>query len=182
MPWARKRSFSRRVVRHIYRRAPAYGKYVSNLGVGLLRGMASQPTTKRKGMTSGQGVTFENDRSRIYRKKRMPRRRRRRWVRKIRLNNAIDQTRLGTRTVVMNKLDTYGNSTLGNHGLAWATLYGGDSLNTVNKDIVHMRNLENAGDQTAAAGDTTYNSTKYFFKSAVLDMTIRNVSSLILYV
>ena len=56
-------------------------------------------------------------------------------------------------------LETYGNSTSGNHGLAWATLYGGDSLNTVNKDIVHMRNLENAGDQTAAAGDTTYYST-----------------------
>lgn len=151
--------------------------YAAGMGSGFA-GLRSAFRTRRNRMTSGQGVTFENDRTRIYRRKRAPARKRRRWKKILRVNNAVDQTKLGTRTILFNKSQTYGNATAGEHGLAWAALYGANSANSVLNDLRAIWSNEALNQNpTAGGGPTSYNSTKMFFKSAVLDMTIRNVSS-----
>ena len=133
---------------------------------------------RRNQMTTGQGVTFESDRTRIYRRKRAPARKRRRWRKILRVNNAVDQTKLGTRTVLFNKSQAFGNAVSGNHGVTWAALYGGNSANTVLNDLraIWSNDPINAA-PTVDDGATKYNSTKMYFKSAVLDLTIRNTSS-----
>ncbi len=161
-------------------RASSYLPTLGRMAMGAASGYAGRffsSGTNRRQMRSGQGVTFEHDKTGIYRRKRMPRKKRKRWVRKIRLNNAIDQIKLGTNTVLFNKSQAFGNSTAGDHGLTWAALYGGKSSNTVLSDLAKMATLDNNGDPTSAAGTSKYKSTKVFFKSAVLDMTIRNISS-----
>lgn len=155
-------------------RAIRYGAALASGALGLM----SSARTRRNRMTTGQGVTFENDRTRIYRRKRAPARKRRRWRKILRVNNAVDQTKLGTRTILFNKSETYGNATAGEHGLAWAALYGGNSANSVLNDLRAIwQNDDVNQNPTAVDGPTSYNSTKMFFKSAVLDLTIRNICS-----
>lgn len=131
---------------------------------------------KRNG-TSGRGVTFEHDRQRIYRKKRMPWKKKRRWRRFIRKVNAVDERELGTRTVVNNKTVTPVNVTLPNtQHVFGVTLYGQESSDSFNNDLRNIQTLENTADPTSAAGVNIGSGTKFMFHSGVLDMTIRNVT------
>lgn len=141
------------------------------------RSFRGQQTKRRKKMSSGRGVTLEHDRTPVYRKRRMPRRMRRRWVRQVRKNNYMDQYKLGTRTIMFNSSYTRGNADATLHGTAWFSLYGGHSANAQMDDLQFMSNKENEGNPTFVEGGSVHPSTKYFFRSGILDMTIRNVSS-----
>lgn len=125
-------------------------------------------TSQRRGR-GGQGITTQHDRSLIYRKRRMPRRRRRVWRRFNRKVNAVSEKDLGSRTVVRNSLvvathplDTTGAN---QHGKIVVALYPCQSGDSWMNDIREM------------SQDTDLGTTgKAIFKSGILDLTVRNSS------
>lgn len=130
-------------------------------------------TMNRRGrnVKSGQGITNQFDRSRIYTKRRMPRYRRRRWRKFNNRVHAVSEKDLGSRTVVRNTLvsGTHPMDPTGANEQAvnFLTLYGLKNAGVVyNNDINEM------------SQDTDLNPTgKAIFKSAVLDCTFRNTST-----
>lgn len=134
-------------------------------------------TRMKQRVSSGRGVTLEHDRQRIYRKKSMPRSKRRRWKRFSRKVNAVAEKELGSRTVVFNNSLVASNSTSGNQGQVSLALYGWESPSNRYSDLNYIGQLENTGDPTSAAGINVDTTTRMIFKSAVLDMTIRNTST-----
>lgn len=139
-------------------------------------GQKRQKTGGRR-IRSAQGVTRENDRHPVYRRKRMPRKKRRRWVRKVKMNQFMDLKQLGTRTIVFNKALEPSNHTAGNHGVEHVALYGAKSPTYTHlNDLTYIATNDNVGNPTAASGVTVNKATKMMFCSAVLDLTIRNSS------
>lgn len=128
----------------------------------------------RKRGSSGRGVTFEHDRQGIYRKKKMPYRKKRRWRAFSRKVKAVAEKELGSRTVVFSTPDS-DESTNDGQQLVWScSLYGWEGDATHNDDLNYIGELENPNDPTAAEGNRVADNGKMFFKSAVLDITIRN--------
>jgi len=140
---------------------------------------AARRLSSRKRVSSGQGVTEQHDTRRVYRRRRMPRRKRRRWVRFSNKVAAVSEKRLGTRIVVFNKQTQHTNAVANEQGNISYSLYSARGTgSTFHDDLRHIVNNENTGDQTAAAGNTIYQSSKFIFKSGVLDLTVRNTSYL----
>lgn len=148
------------------------------------RGYPSRrPMPMRGFRTSGNGVSTQHDVTRVYKKRRMPRRKRKRWTRFIKKVDAVAERNLGSRTVVMNILISGSNTTSGNQLLGSVALYpassptaGGGS--TYFNDLAQIGLLENLNaNPTAADGATIWASTKIIFHSAILDITFRNSSS-----
>lgn len=123
--------------------------------------------------TKGSGVTIQHDERRQYRKKRMPKRKRKRWVKFVKKVNAVIDKNLGDKSIVlsatMTQIVTYG---IQNYGAT--VLYGsrGDAAKPADEvaigsaDIVRIMDNENP-----TAG---YVNKKYHFSSAVMDVTFRN--------
>lgn len=143
------------------------------------RGLAR--LARRKRGTSGRGLTFEHDRQFIYKKKSMPKRKKRRWKRFVKKVGAVNERELGTRMVLFNKSIEFvapAISTL--QGLLNFTLYGwssGASNETWTNDLAYMAELENDGNPTAALGDRVGDNARMIFTSAVLDLTLRNTTT-----
>lgn len=132
---------------------------------------------KKKQGFSGIGVTYENDRTRVYRRKRMPLKYKKKWKRMIKIDNAIDLKKSGSRTFVFNKPDEAINSTSGKQGTFSLALYGGQGNESHWSDLHYVGYDESVDDDpTAAKGVTLHPTTKVYFQSAVLDVTIRNTS------
>lgn len=133
------------------------------------------------GTGGGRGVTQEHDRQTIYRRRRMPRRKRRRWVRFVRKVKAVDERQLGKNTVLINTKLTRQSGTSAGQVITGFNLYGGGS---VDANKVHLGDMGEIGrrilnlssDQTWVKGESVGELTKVKFTSAVLDLTIRNVS------
>lgn len=132
---------------------------------------------RRKRGTSGRGVTFEHDRQRIYRKKRMPKGKRRRWVKFVRKVNAVDERDLGTRTVVNNRSVQVSLTSANTQMVSDFGLYGQSSANSWMNDLAQIVDLENTADPTSAAGINVGDGTKFMFQSGVLDLTARNTTT-----
>ncbi|QDJ95262.1 capsid protein [Capybara virus 28_cap1_2580] len=129
----------------------------------------------------GQGVTEQYDARTIYQRSRMPRRQRRRWRRFRSKVLAVSEKELGTQQVVFNKVATYTNAVAGNQLLASMALYGlRSSTETLYNDLRGIGSLYgvtvSTTPSTPAVGLPVDNSSKLIFKSAVLDLTIRNSS------
>jgi len=135
--------------------------------------------SQRRGVRSGSGVTTQHDRQSVYRKSSMPRGKQRQWRRFTRKVDAAAERDLGSRTIVFNKTVSFTNTTSTQQGQAYTGLYTlngtGDSFMA---DLANVSALENTSNPTAAAGVTVANTSKYLFKSAILDITVRNTSSL----
>lgn len=145
-----------------------------------MRTRRSAPTMVRRRRTTrgGQGVTEQYDRRLIYKKKSMPKWRKKRWRRFSRKVDFVQEKDLGTRTVVYNYPITFGNSTSGFQGTAHMYLYGLSSSTSWANDMEHIISGENyEGNPTTGAGQGIEKSTRLFFHSAVLDITMRNGST-----
>ncbi len=170
-----------------YQMARNYIKNFGNRRSSLRRGYASRGRAGRGLKTfknrarrgrGGKGVTFQHDRQLIYRRKSMPARKKRPWIRFKRKVHAVAEKQLGTRSVVFNDAVTSTNATLGNHGLSSIALYSNRSTSAWLNDINQLSAIENGGDQTAAVGETIDGTTKYYFQSGVLDLTLRNTTEI----
>lgn len=134
--------------------------------------------TKKNQARGGVGVTTQHDQRTIYRKKRMPFRRRRKWKLFKRKINAVSEKTLGSRTVVHNQLLQFVNTTSGNQISGAIYLYSQNGAGASSaKDLALIAGYENAGDQTAAAGETVDLAAKFLFQSAVMDVTFKNNST-----
>lgn len=114
----------------------------------------------------GAGVTNQYDRTNVYRKRRMPRFKRKRWTRFIRKVKAAENTTLGTRTRVFNSQITF--NTVGSAAkqiFKSVALYP-CSLVGNNDDL--LRIMEDDGDIA--------NTGKIQMISGVMDMTLVNIS------
>lgn len=154
------------------------GRLASNfLRQKLARSHTQSLRRNKKNVRSGQGVTFEHDKAFVYRKKRMPKRKKRKWRRMIRTNTALDVKKCGSRTQVFNfqEDDSYIDSS--KHGVFHTGLYTGQSiLKSYLGDLQYIGSAENQGNPTELEGPTVYATTKFFFQTGVLDLTLRNDS------
>jgi len=126
---------------------------------------------------SGGGITAQHDRQFVYGRRRMPYGKRRRWGRFVKKCGAVALKQCGIRSVVFNKATSFTNTTAQNHGVGYCCLYSQTSTSTELNDLNYIGNLENfAANPTSAAGETVQLGTKVFFRSAILDVTIRNTS------
>ena len=141
------------------------------------RSMTRTQTRTRSRPGSGVGVTTQHDARFIYGKRRMPRGKRMRWKRFGNKVHAVAERDLGSRTVLRNQMELFANNTPGNHITGSYTLYGQRGTAGRHDDLQQIASLENAGDPTAAAGVTVDPSTKFIFKSAVMDLTFKNDAS-----
>ena len=167
------------------RRAATHARQIASRAARLSR---FRNRTRGMRFRSGQGVTSEHDVRTIYRRKRMPRFKRKRWAKKIKLHKQLNLQGAGSRTQLFNLSKTFSNDTNGNQGIASFCLYGlrSDSTDAADQpsdstdyqDIYNIHNHEYSwvGDPTAAGGVTVPATTKIYFQSGVLDLTIRNTS------
>ena len=138
------------------------------------RSYTQTKTKKRK--SSGKGVTFQHDRQLIYQKRRMPYRKKKKWIAFKQKVNAISEKELGTQTVVFNRRKEFNYVNMNNHGLFTLALYPNTSGETWLNDIRYLHQMDNTNDPTSIDGTTVDETTKYMFQSAVLDVTMRNTS------
>lgn len=128
-------------------------------------------TRSRNNVKSGQGVTNQYDRKVVYRKKYMPRRKKRAWKKFTRKVIAVNTKLLGSRTVLYNNTLATFNATNAQSFLA-CTLYGmdggiGSPIAQGQDDIKRIfANDVNSGSQTDS----------FIFSSAIMDLTIVNDS------
>lgn len=167
---------------------PGYRNSVgSGMRSGLRRAVALRQrnarsatmTRRRRPVRSGQGITTEYDRKLIYKRRPMPRRRRRRWSRFNKKVNFVAERALGTNTIVFNKTIVYNNTTSGNHVLGELALYGMESNNSHLNDVNRIASDVNVTAPTVADGTTKYDTTRLMFHSGILDVTIRNASTVL---
>nr|QRI44241.1 MAG: coat protein [Circoviridae sp.] len=140
------------------------------------RGLAYYMRKGRK-IKDGSGVTPQYDRTQQYRKSKMPRRRKRQWLKFVKRVTAVSQRNLGTKTVLFN--DTLTLPEVTNQGQAFYSLclYGmhgaEDSATTCgNKDVFTICN--NDPDIQKVGSTPTPVQGIITFHSACLDMTMRN--------
>jgi len=132
---------------------------------------------KRTAIKSGIGITTQHDESRVYSKRSMPYRKKKQWKMFKNKVLAVSEKELGTRQVLFNSACTNANTTDAFHNVFDLYLYSHTSSNGRGNDLKNISTWENTSDPTAAAGVNVDNSTKYIFKSAILDVTIRNAST-----
>jgi len=133
-------------------------------------------TQQRKRTTSGGGVTVQHDVKRIYRKKSMPRRKKKLWKKFVSKVNAVDERDLGSHTALFSSAITV-NTITDTQLVTSVGLYTNTSTSTWLADMKTITGTFNVTDDTKDAGGTIYPSTKIIFKSAVLDITVRNTSN-----
>lgn len=136
----------------------------------------SQTLTRNRRQTSGIGITTQHDERRIYRRKRMPRRMRRRWKRFKNKVLAVSEKDLGTRTILFNAKYSFSNTDPALHIFEAPALYSNSSTTLYLNDLDTIQNTE-AGIWTPATGANVEKSSKFIFKSAILDITFRNAST-----
>lgn len=160
-----------------YKRSSLYSGYAAAAGAAGLaatagRWMSQRQTLTRglrgRGVRSGQGVSTQHDRRTVYRKKSMPRRRKRSWKRFSRKVNAVSEKTLGSKTIVFNDqvnlLGTLGSTDQISGNVA---LYPMNHSSAYLDDINRIQNNAN----------TEYGvTTKYIFQSGIFDMTLVNIS------
>lgn len=141
-----------------------------NLGMGIGMRKRGRPvgSKNKKGARAYAGLTNQYDKKTIYRKRRMPRRRRRRWVRFARKTNAVVRKDLGTQSFVRSTTTTLtiaaGSATA--QTSASATLYGFAGFGGDADDMVQL---------DTASSESNFN--KVLMCSAVLDVTFTNNGS-----
>jgi len=143
---------------------------------GRFGGSSTRTRTRRRGQ-SGVGVTKENDVRFVYGKRRMPARRRRAWKRFTRKVYAVSEKQRGTQSLAFNTVKQE-NVPEGFQRMYGIELYGYNGSTSAqdaySSDMAQIAGLTKPGD--AAVAPLTYNR-KVHFRSAVLDITFRNIGS-----
>lgn len=164
-------------IRKPYRYIPGIGTWAPLLGSMAYNAYKNWGSSKKgPGVRSGIGITTQHDVRRVYRKRSMPRRKKRGWKNFVNKVNAVDEKDLGTQTFLFNTAVSAAVVTDAQILLSAALYSDKSSTATWLNDLRQMSGKFNTGNPTAAADLTVQNTTKIIFKSAVLDITIRNMS------
>jgi len=155
-----------------------YGKY-AKYGAGLAASVAqnwksgrSYTRTMTKKPKARSGVTHTRDNIVQYRKRRMPRRKRKQWAGFVKKVAAANERSLGTKTLVFNA--SYSVAPVGSatQGFMIASLYGVNGSNSTQE--LGSQDLYNIFQKAYLS---TKENQKFTFKSAVLDMTLTNTGT-----
>lgn len=178
-------SFAGNMVRRLFRGRPRNAQQTRDAISRLARGARQRraggrsQTMRRTSARSNVGILggTNADMRSIYRRKRMPKFKKRPWVRFVKKVHAVADKDLGTRTVLFNDQLEQRNSSSGGQSTLTLGLYTMYS-STIGwlQDLHTIGTLENQGDPTAAAGATIAPNSKVMFQSAVMDVTIRNTT------
>lgn len=141
------------------------------LGAARLASMYYGRASSSK-VTSGQGVTSQYDKKTVYRKKRMPYRKKKRWIGFSKKVNAVLEKAVGTKTIVRNAQLSSTDLTAGQTWM-YCHLYGRDGSTTTSvecgqDDIAKITDNDATLDQTSRIN----------FGSGVLDLTMTNLSTI----
>lgn len=168
-----------------------YRQQVQNYIRGRQKSMPSRLRKRKRGQsykrrssrryarkfTGGNGITKEHDRANIYRKRKMPRFKKRRWKRFSKKVLAVSEKDMGTQTVVFNDTLESGdflNTDASKTGSVTLGLYTLNGAQTTMQDLSVMMLDLHTGAPTVASGTTKYASTNVIFKSGVFDLTLTN--------
>lgn len=161
------------------RRMNKYGRYAASAAYNYLsskvrsrywKSRTRTATNKKKSRFLG-GVTNQYDVKTIYRKRRMPGRKRRQWVKAVKKHQAIATKSVGTRTALKNGT-LAGSFTGSGQFVCSAAMYGLNGaadwgINQGYKDLFDIL----SGDTT---GEMDARNEKCIFTSSVLDLTFHN--------
>lgn len=146
---------------------PNYARGIATAARMGFRAYRSYTKTNTKRGSSGVGVTSQHDAKTIYRKKRMPRRKRKAWGKFSKKVHAVLDKSTGTKTHLKNNVDALSAAT-GSQVFATYNMYGMNGA-----DLLGSR-----GNADLVAIFSNYiNADKLILKSAVLDITIENTNS-----
>lgn len=154
-------------------RAAGYTGYVGAGLAGaasyLFRNSGGRRNLRR--VTSGRGITTQYDRSRVYRKRSMPRRKKRSWKRFVRKSQAAIDKTLGSYSIVLNdQVSVTATAETTDQAIGQFALYSmKDATNAWLNDMAGIAAQFNTSFSTT-------DSTKWGFKSGILDLTVQNVS------
>lgn len=144
----------------------------------LSRSRTLTQTRTRRFQKSGIGVTGQHDQRLVYKRRPMPKFKKRRWKAFKNKVAAVSEKDLGTRSVLFNRTVNYSTTNATRQLVGTFAVYGLESSESPLNDLYAIRNFENALAGTPALGDTVWPTTKFIFKSGIVDMTIRNSSVL----
>jgi len=143
----------------------AYGSYA----FGASRSGSRSLRSGRRGGRSGQGVTSQHDRRTVYRKRRMPRRKRKAWKRFSRKVASASEKTLGSKTIVFNDQVVLNGTTGADEQLTSnLALYPMNHASLSYLDDMNRIQLNTASEYGV--------TTKYIFHSGIFDMTLVNKS------
>lgn len=135
---------------------------------GIFRGSSKGPK-----VISGTGVTSQYDRKVQYRKKSMPRRKKRQWIKFVKKVNAVALKQFGTKTIVRNSQAGV-NWTGDSQEYLTLSLYGkdgqADTVSTLSKGNDDLAQIYQNDSELLDASSSGH------FTSAVMDLTIVNNS------
>lgn len=130
--------------------------------------------SKKKQTQSGQGVTSQYNSTTVYRKRRVSRRKRARFVKRFKLHQAMTMKSFGLRSVTLNDRWSAESSVgLDQVARTAVALYGGTS--TSGRGFSDVGSLFSGVANTTAEEMTT--TTDLHFSSAVLDVTVTNTAA-----
>jgi len=121
----------------------------------------------------GNGVTFQHDSQSQYRRRRMPRGKRRRWVKFIKKVAAATDSQIPTRSVVFNDLYDFSQEDVVGQSYTLIPLYSAKANFTapVPSELNQLSDLN----RITTSEFTTFESVRHIrFESAVLDITIHD--------
>lgn len=120
-------------------------------------------------------MTNQYDVKTIYKRKSMPYRKKKRWIRTIRTNRALQMKSLATRSVVRNStiIADYNPGLEDAQAFSVAALYGYNGTDVLNNEV-GMSDIQNI---TQNDGDINDQADKFVFASACLDLTFNNVGT-----
>lgn len=152
--------------------------YAAAAAMRFRNGRSRTVTRNKKQSRSGQGVTTQHDARLIYRKRNMPRFRKRRWKRFRNKVLAVSEKDLGTQQVVFNRvLPTATNTDPTKQYVNDFGLYTLSSNNSWFNDLKQIASYLSNAATTPGTGLAVDVSSKVLFQSGILDVTIRNSST-----
>jgi len=139
------------------------------------------PRGKGRKVTFGNGITTQRDVTNVYRKKRMPRRRRRQWVKFVRKVKAVVYKGLGTKTVLFNEQMVAPAAPNDQQRFVTVTLYGfmgsmDASDVTGNRDLYRIALNDPEIFKSGTGTSQVPVNGKLLMGSGILDMTMTNTS------
>ena len=132
--------------------------------------------SRRKRTTSGIGVTIQHDARLVYRKRRMPYGRRKRWRSFANRVHAISEKELGSQQVVFNKSETWTNTDANKQLCANYALYSLKSPLGVTpfNDLFHLSSLFSPAVDSVATGLSVESSTKMLLQKVLIVKLLLN--------
>lgn len=159
--------------RTVYRPGPGLGPAARSAVALGIKAYRAYTKTRTTGASSNQvGTSYQNDSRMIYRKKRMPRRKRRRWVRALRRNVALQMPQQATRTWLFNNQEVLN---LIGTGLGTPQSWGYFQINSWN-GLANERDIRRIV-QSWPGGDISTQNRKFVIGAAVVDFTGNFVST-----